>query len=448
MMMIKQGLMINLILQLSIFFLKTDISSSHKNSTSSNSISSGSASSSSSSNTNIPLTDHSVPLFAVKDSHHVNVYIGSPPQRRIVIVDTGSRLLVFPCKPCVQCGTNHVSKTYFDLEYSSTDYRSNDCNSRGSDSCSFSQSKWISQCKNNQCTFHQSYTEGSSMTGYEVEDITWLGTHNVQQSIKQYMPKLAVPMTFGCQSSEKGLIASQYADGIMGLSNAYEYPSDDEVDKADKADKSNKADNNEGGNIIRKMYDSHLIPSHAFSMCLSRYEGILSLGGTSLKLWYPNANDVGKNRHKRKHSEVMKTVPISKNSGYYSIAITDFHIGGLPIPMPTSKYTQSKYTIDKLFNSGKGTIVDSGTSDTYLPKQIATQIKQVWKTFTKNGQGQSQGRGRGHTNQLTQYTFQEFQMLPNITFTLEGNHQWTIQPSELMEPAQRDRVHSNGNKYG
>ena len=75
----------------------------------------------------IPHTDFLVPLFAAKDSHHVHLYIGSPPQRRIVIVDTGSRLLVFPCEPCKVCGTKHISGNYFDPKISSTDL-TNDCN--------------------------------------------------------------------------------------------------------------------------------------------------------------------------------------------------------------------------------------------------------------------------------------------------------------------------------
>jgi hypothetical protein len=80
----------------------------------------------------IPVTPLSVPIFAAKYSHHAHIYIGSPPQRRIVILDTGSRVLVFPCEPCTHCGRKHVSKTYFDPEQSST-IMLNDC-----DKCSFS----------------------------------------------------------------------------------------------------------------------------------------------------------------------------------------------------------------------------------------------------------------------------------------------------------------------
>ena len=69
----------------------------------------------------IPQTSFSVPLFAAHQSHHAYIYIGSPAQRRLVIVDTGSITLVLPCNPCRRCGKNHFSANYFSLEMSTTD---------------------------------------------------------------------------------------------------------------------------------------------------------------------------------------------------------------------------------------------------------------------------------------------------------------------------------------
>lgn len=72
-----------------------------------------------------PFTNYSVPLFAHKFSHHVHIYIGFPPQRRVVIVDTGSRILVFPCNPCSHCGLDHVSGAHFSRKISTTDLKHN-----------------------------------------------------------------------------------------------------------------------------------------------------------------------------------------------------------------------------------------------------------------------------------------------------------------------------------
>ena len=69
----------------------------------------------------IPHTTYSVPLFAAYQSHHAYIYIGSPAQRRLVIVDTGSKVLVFPCQPCQKCGRAHFSDHYFSLDTSTSD---------------------------------------------------------------------------------------------------------------------------------------------------------------------------------------------------------------------------------------------------------------------------------------------------------------------------------------
>mmetsp|Transcript_6199 Transcript_6199/g.7850 ORF Transcript_6199/g.7850 Transcript_6199/m.7850 type:complete len:428 (+) Transcript_6199:242-1525(+) len=328
----------------------------------------------------IPVTNLSVPLFESQSSHHVHIYIGSPAQRRIVIVDTGSRLLVYPCEPCRRCGNNHISESYFDPKISFTD-NTNDC-----EKCVFNSR--ISKCRQNQCTFVQSFTEGSSMTGYEVEDIAWFGTESIEESTKVYM-YMAVPITFGCQDSEKGLISNQYADGILGLIGLEDH-----------------------NNIITKMFVDGTIPHHAFSLCLRRYDGILSIGGTSLT---------------NRHLERMETIPLSKNNGYFSIDIQDFYIGGVPI--------KSKNEIPLIFNKGKGTILDSGTSDTYLPIAIANEFKRVWTEVTN---------GQSHSNFWKSFTLDEYKILPNITLTLQNGYQFVIQPSQYMEP---DSDHDTTSSY-
>ena len=263
-------------------------------------------------------------------------------------------------------------------------------------------------CFHDKCTFQQSYTEGSTIQGYELEDIVWPGTSNIEQSTKIFM-QLAVPMTFGCESRETGLIASQFADGIMGLSWKQD-------------------------NIVSKMYQAGSLPYNAFSICLTKSDGFLSFGGTSASLVShkdDNTNNskvddnkflLGMKNKKPRHLEKMKMVPISKNFGYYSIDIKDFRLGGISIT--------SKLSIKSIFNGGTGTIIDSGTSDTYLPKRIEKDFNRVWYQLTKQ---------KKLTNSLQQYTDTEFERLPNITFILEGGHEWTIQPSEYMEEAKRDK---------
>lgn len=96
-----------------------------------------------------------VPLHATTGTHHVYMSIGSPPQRQTLIVDTGSRLLAFPCHPCHGCG-RHASKFYsHDISTTAVIPKCGSCYLSGSKCSEFS----------NHCVVTQKYTEGSSWTG-------------------------------------------------------------------------------------------------------------------------------------------------------------------------------------------------------------------------------------------------------------------------------------------
>ncbi len=53
------------------------------------------------------LTEQRQPLFRGQGTHYVFLWVGTPPQRVSVIVDTGSHHTAFPCVGC-NCG-KHVS---------------------------------------------------------------------------------------------------------------------------------------------------------------------------------------------------------------------------------------------------------------------------------------------------------------------------------------------------
>jgi hypothetical protein len=44
--------------------------------------------------------------------YYVNLYVGNPPKKQALIVDTGSHITAIPCKPlCISCG-NHINSYY------------------------------------------------------------------------------------------------------------------------------------------------------------------------------------------------------------------------------------------------------------------------------------------------------------------------------------------------
>lgn len=69
----------------------------------------------------ITLKGNSTPIFGNSSAinyYFADLYIGDPPQKQSLIIDTGSHLTAVPCLPhCERCG-NHLNK-YYDMRLSS-----------------------------------------------------------------------------------------------------------------------------------------------------------------------------------------------------------------------------------------------------------------------------------------------------------------------------------------
>ncbi|KAL5753082.1 hypothetical protein ACOSP7_023253 [Xanthoceras sorbifolium] len=122
------------------------------------------------------------------------LWIGTPPQRFALIVDTGSTVTYVPCSTCEQCGRHQDPKFQPDL---SSTYQSVKCNI----DCNCDQDRV-------QCVYERQYAEMSSSSGVLGEDILSFGNES------ELAPQRAV---FGCENVETGDLYSQHADGIMGL---------------------------------------------------------------------------------------------------------------------------------------------------------------------------------------------------------------------------------------
>jgi hypothetical protein len=323
-----------------------------------------------------PASNVTVPLHAHSGTHHVHVYIGSPPQRQTLIVDTGSRLMAFPCRPCKNCGT-HASP-YFDPTLSTT-YRT--------PTCGQCQLTGISTCSlfNDQCVISQKYTEGSSWNANELEDLVWLGSEDITQSIEQHM-QLAVPYAFGCQTKIQGLFRKQYADGILGLAN-------------------------HETSMVTAYYRAQAISRNAYSLCFTPMGGLLSMGGT-----LPTQH----------HLEPMQVTPMTRDHGWYSVHIVNVQVGDIVIASEEDGDAQHSKALAAL-NSGKGCILDSGTTDTYLPSFLKKAFVRAMATAS-GGVSDLSDKKR---SQL--YTFQKFQRLPEITFLFANNAKIVMLPKHYME---------------
>lgn len=326
-----------------------------------------------------------LPLHAAKGSHHVIIYAGSPPQRQTVILDSGSRLLAFPCKPCKRCG-GHVNP-YFDPKRSTT-LRFSKCGScllEGSSTCALF---------GNRCTLAQRYTEGSQWSGDEVEDVVWFGTNDLVKSVEDHMQN-AVFHPFGCQSTSKGLFREQYADGILGLA----------------------LDDN---SLVKGYHRAGVIPRNAFSLCMTPEGGTLSLGGTMPK------------EHLQ---EPMTVTRINRDHGLYAVEVIGIEVGN--ITLADSKKDKNMYRV----NDGNGCLFDTGSTDTHLPYALKDDWERAVSAWT-NG-----FTDFGITDREKKYTFEEFQKLPKITFRFANNASLSMQPQYYMEGCRVDPTTGQAKKW-
>eukprot|EP00916_Digyalum_oweni_P003456 GHVL01006267.1.p1 GENE.GHVL01006267.1~~GHVL01006267.1.p1 ORF type:complete len:657 (-),score=175.88 GHVL01006267.1:93-2063(-) len=228
--------------------------------------------------------------------YFVDILIGTPPQRQSVIADTGSTIIAFPCKNCDHCGTHLDSP--FDFEASDT-------------------SEWqkcsagCSPCRNDRCSYHQSYTEGSAIDGYWFSDLVALG-----DACQRNLP---VRSYMGCHSDENRLFYTQKASGIMGLAFARQ---------------------REHKTLIDNLFEhTNEINKNVFSMCLADHGGLLSIGGWNSTM-HIDDNIVW--------TKIVDHI-------YYTVELKEGRIGD-----------------DSLLGRGSWgrTIVDSGTTFTYLPTDM------------------------------------------------------------------------------
>ncbi len=283
------------------------------------------------------------PLYQGYGTHFSYVYIGTPPQRQSVIVDTGSHFTAFPCVGCQQCGSH--TDNYWDPKNSTTAN--------------------VQKCNGGDlCTFGQSYSEGSSWRAYKVVDKLWVG--GIGKETVPTGSKYTVDFMFGCQTSETGLFRTQLADGIMGMAMAVE-------------------------TLPSQLVEQKVAASNIFAMCFRVGGGIMTLGGVDQRI----------------HSKPgILYAGIKQTDGWYTVTLLD-------IQLMDQGANRAKKTIGAdpaKYSAGKGAIVDSGTTDTYLPMAVAAEFGRLFKEIT----------GVVFSSKNTKLTAMDLAKMPDIVFVLQG----------------------------
>ncbi|ETV94567.1 hypothetical protein H310_11845 [Aphanomyces invadans] len=292
-----------------------------------------------------------VPLNLGMGTHYTWIYAGTPPQRASVIVDTGSHQLAFPCKGCTGCG-KHTDAPFDAAKSSTLTYPT--CDEIG-------QEKAITcaSCTDaNTCVVSQMYSEGSSWKAVVVEDNVWLG----DSAVSDVDNKFSTRYRFGCQNHETGLFTTQVADGIMGLSTKVP-------------------------NVVKKLFLEDKINQNVFSLCFTPTGGAMTVGS------HLNTAHLQEN---------MTFAQVSFDStGWYALEVRGIRIHGEDIHIDSPR----------LLNGGRKVIVDSGTTDSYLPAALNDEFNRVFKTVV--GKEYITGGTEG-------YTKDEIELLPTIEYVLAG----------------------------
>eukprot|EP00606_Chrysophyceae_sp_TOSAG23-5_P000097 GSChrysophyteH2.ASY1.ANO1.1749.1 assembled CDS len=300
------------------------------------------------------------PLSWLMGSFFAYIYVGTPPQRVTVITDTGSHHTAFPCVGCA-CG-KHMDRPFNPAASSTAEIKS--CGGNGK-----------------KCYFQQAYSEGSSWHAYEVIDRVWVGEEAAPSSVSSVNERerasgnWSAPFKFGCQDKETGLFRTQEVDGIMGLSMHEQ-------------------------TLPYALHRQGVTKTKAFSLCIRKGGGVLTLGGVDPALnhgplqWADLVLSGGGRASK-------------KGSAWFTVRLVEIlmkPVDGVAMPLAAG---------NQRYNQGKGTIVDSGTTDTYLPVSVTKQ----WNALFSKMSG-----GMTYNNKMQALSDEDFARLPSIVYRLQGLH--------------------------
>ncbi|XP_078153205.1 aspartic proteinase 36-like [Carex rostrata] len=310
--------------------------------------------------------------------YFAQIGLGTPSKNYYVQVDTGSDILWVNCISCSRCPKKSdlgVKLTLYDPKGS----QSGTLLSCEASFCSSAFSGDVPGCTTNAlCQYSVLYGDGSSTMGYFVNDVL---QYNQVTGNSVTRPANA-SVIFGCGAQQGGDLgsSSEALDGILGFGQS-------------------------NTSILSQLSSAGKVKK-VFSHCLDnvRGGGIFAIG------------DVVQPK--------TKTTPLVPNQQHYNVNLNGIEVGGSLLQLPTN-----------LFKTGdkKGTIVDSGTTLTYLPEEA---YKAVWeKVFEKQSDLNFQ---TVQEFSCFQYTGNIDDGFPEVVFNFENNLTLHVYPHDYLFQNEED----------
>ena len=227
------------------------------------------------------------------------------------------------------------------------------------------------------CTYSKSYAEHSSASGQLVRDVIHLGGEMGD-----------LDFVFGCTKRESGTIQTQEADGLMGLGN--------------------------GVNSLPIQLATRHQLDKVFSLCYGSFDGG---GAISFGRLPPSPN-----------TPTLQYTPLKPNRfhpTYYVVATEKWEIGGVQVAEAGD------------FNVGYGTVMDSGTTFTYVPTKVFNAVAAELGRQLEGKMEKIPGPDPAYPTDICYYKEGQTQSnlgedYPTLTLTFEGGARLDLPPSNYL----------------
>lgn len=207
----------------------------------------------------------------------------------------------------------------------------------------------------------QSYMEGSMWQAVMVDELVWVGGFSSpSDEMEGVLKTFGFRFPVGCQTKETGLFITQKENGIMGLGRHH-------------------------STVMSYMLNAGRVTHNLFTLCFAGDGGELVFGGVD---YSHHSSDVG------------YTPLLNDNSAYYPVHVKDILMNGVSLGID-----------DSTINSGRGVIVDSGTTDTFFDGKVNRSFMKAFRDAAG---------GRNYSDKLMKLTGDDLAALPIISIVLSG----------------------------